>query len=324
MNTLLINSVSKSTKKAYDTGLKTFIQFLLLQGLAFDVSKLPVTSEKILVDFVAYCFDCLKLKFTTIKLYLCGIRYGYMIQGVTSPFDNIPLQRLHAALLGIKRIQGSHQSPKLPITADILFKLCQCLDGGYFDNFTNTLMKAVLLLAYFGFLRCGEFTVIKSFQHDVNLTFDDVRIFDDHLTLHLKQSKTDPFRKGITILIFQTGSSLCAYQAMIKYICLRNNSFPHLISHTDPFFVTSLCNPLTRAFFVGHLKILLNSIGLDSSKYAGHSLRRGSSTVCALHRIEDHVIQKLGRWSSNCYQRYIDTPKSVIKDTQIAMSTVIH
>ena len=75
---------------------------------------------------------------------------------------------------------------------------------------------------------------------------------------------------------------------------------------------------------MGHLKILLNSIGLDSSKYAGHSLRRGSSTVCALHRIEDHVIQKLGRWSSNCYQRYIDTPKSVIKDTQIAMSTVIH
>ena len=75
---------------------------------------------------------------------------------------------------------------------------------------------------------------------------------------------------------------------------------------------------------MGHLKILLNSIGLDSSKYAGHSLRRGSSIVCALHRNEDHVIQILGRWSSNCYQRYIDTPKSAIKDTQFAMSTVIH
>ena len=131
--------------------LKTFIQFLLLQGLAFDCSKLPVISENILVDFVAYCFDQLKLKFATIKLYLCDLRYGYMIQRVTSPFDNMPLQRLYAALLGIKRIQGSHQSPKMPITSDILFKLCQCLDGGYFDNFTNTLMKAVLLLAYFGF-----------------------------------------------------------------------------------------------------------------------------------------------------------------------------
>ena len=74
MNNLLINSVSKSTRKAYDTGLKTFIQFLLLQGLAFDCSKLPVTSENILVDFVAYCFDQLKLKFATIKRYFCGLR----------------------------------------------------------------------------------------------------------------------------------------------------------------------------------------------------------------------------------------------------------
>ena len=110
------------------------------------------------------------------------------------------------------------------------------MSEGYFDNFTNTLMKAVLLLAYFGFLRCGEFAVSNTFQHDVNLTFDDVRIYDDHLTLHLKQSKTDPFRKGITIMIFQTGSCLCAYQAIVKYICLRNSSFPNLISHTDPFF----------------------------------------------------------------------------------------
>ena len=54
-------------------------------------------------------------------------------------------------------------------------------------------MKAVLLLAYFGFLRCGELIVSKTFQHDVNMTFDDVRIFDDHLTLHLKQSRQTHF-----------------------------------------------------------------------------------------------------------------------------------
>ena len=323
MNNILANSVSNSTRKAYDTGIRTFIQFLLLQGLAFDCTLLPVTSENNLVDFVAYCFEHLKLKFTTIKLYLCGIRYSYMINGVESPFDKMPLQRLHAALSGIKRLQGLHRNPKLPITADILLKLCQCLDSGYFDYFTNTLMKAVLLVAYFGFLRCGEFAVTNTFQPDVNLTFDDVKIFDDHLTIHLKQSKTDPFRKGITLMIFKVATYLCAYQAVVKYISVRRSSFPNLVNHSDPFFVTSLGIPLTRAFFVGNLKLLVSCIGLDSSKFAGHSVRRGSATACALHRIEDHVIQKLGRWSSNCYQRYIETPKSVIKDTQIAMSTVL-
>ena len=67
VNNLLINSVSKSTRKAYETGIRIFIKFLLLQGLAFDCSKLPVTSEHNLVEFVAYCFEQLKLKFTTIN-----------------------------------------------------------------------------------------------------------------------------------------------------------------------------------------------------------------------------------------------------------------
>ena len=202
------------------------------------------------MEFVAYCFQQLKLKFSTIKLYLCGIRYGYMIQGVASPFDNMPLPRLHAALLGIKRIQGTHRSPKMPITGDILVKLCQCLDSGYFDVFTNSLMKAVILLAYFGFLRCGEFAVSKTFQNDVNLTFDDIRINDDHLTIYLKQSKTDPFRKGISLMIFQTGSCLCAYQAVVKYICIRNSSYPSLISNNDPFFITRIGKAMTMTFLL--------------------------------------------------------------------------
>ena len=65
----------------------------MLQGLAFDCTQLPVTSENDLVDFVAYCFDHLELKFTTIKLYLCG----YMIKMV-APLS----QSLHSALLGKK------------------------------------------------------------------------------------------------------------------------------------------------------------------------------------------------------------------------------
>lgn len=36
-------------------------------------------------------------------------------------------------------------------------------------------------------------------------------------------------------------------------------------------------------------------------------------------KIEDHLIQTLGRWNSSCYTRYIRTPKSTIKEAQLAM-----
>ena len=320
VNHLLTNSVSKSTRLAYNTGRRTFIQFLLLQGLVFDCSILPFVTEDILVDFVAYCFQQLKLKYGTIKLYLCGVKYGYIIQGTASPFESNSLHRLHAALIGIKRIQGLQRNPKMPITGDILKKLCQSLESGYFDMYTNILMKAAVLLAYFGFLRCGEFTVSKTFSHDMHLTLGDISIYEGHLSVLLKQSKTDPFRKGVSLLIFQTGSCLCAYEAVIKYKKVRINQFPNSSGTNDPFFITVFGEPMTRSFFIDKLKLLLSHIGLDSSKFSGHSMRRGAASSCALHRIEDHVIQKLGRWASNAYQGYIETPKSMIRDTQIAMS----
>ena len=193
------------------------MQFLLLQGLAFDCSVLPDVTENNVLDFVAYCFQTLKLKYGTIKQYLCGIRFEYMIQGVTSPIVNMNFQRLHAAMIGIKRIQGVNRNPKMPITGDILVQLCQSLDKGYFDMYTNALMKAMILLAYFGFLRCGEFTVTNKFAHDENLTLSDIVIYEDHLSILLKQSKTDPFRQGVSLLVFKTGSNLCAYEGIVKY-----------------------------------------------------------------------------------------------------------
>ena len=74
MNNLLVNSVSESTRVAYHTGIRTFIQFLLLQGLVFDCPMLPYATENNLVDFVGYCFQHLKLKYSTIKLYLCCVK----------------------------------------------------------------------------------------------------------------------------------------------------------------------------------------------------------------------------------------------------------
>ena len=194
------------------------------------------------MDFVAYCFPQLKLKYGTIKLYLCRVKYGYIIQGTASPFERNFLHRLHVALIGIKRIQGLQQNPKMLITGDILKKLCQSLESGYFDMYTNILMKAAVLLAYFGFIRCGEFTVPKTFSHDMHLTLGDISIYEGHLSVLLKQSKTDPFRKGVSLLIFQTGSCLCAYEVVIKYKKVRINQFPNSSGTNDPFSLLSMVN----------------------------------------------------------------------------------
>jgi hypothetical protein len=45
----------------------------------------------------------------------------------------------------------------------------------------------------------------------------------------------------------------------------------------------------------------------------GHSFRIGAATTPAEHKVEDHLIQTLGRWVSQSYVRYCHTAHSIIK-----------
>lgn len=62
------------------------------------------------------------------------------------------------------------------------------------------------------------------------------------------------------------------------------------------------------------------NVGLDSSNVSGHSMRKGFATSCSSAKVPDHVIQTIGRWSSDCYKLYIETPKSVIANAQTALA----
>ena len=57
------------------------------------------------------------------------------------------------------------------------------------------------IVAFFCFLRCGEFTVkqANTFDSSVHLCVSDVFFYENCALLKLKESKTDSFRKGIFI-----------------------------------------------------------------------------------------------------------------------------
>lgn len=63
-------------------------------------------------------------------------------------------------------------------------------------------------------------------------------------------------------------------------------------------------------------------IGLNDSRYAGHSFRIGAATAAAAAGVEDHVIKDLGRGSSDCYVRYIRTDPEVLNDAQRKLCNV--
>ncbi|MCG8046981.1 MAG: hypothetical protein N0E48_15320 [Candidatus Thiodiazotropha endolucinida] len=124
-------------------------------------------------------------------------------------FETSALPRLQAALTGIKRLQGKPTSSKKPITRQVLEKIISCLATGLFDSYTSLMLKAAMITAFFGFLRCGEFTINQDYNESVHLSLQDLVFYSDRADLTLKQSKTDPFRKGVTITLYAMSNYLC-------------------------------------------------------------------------------------------------------------------
>ena len=224
---------------------------MLMCGFSSNMQVLPYITEDTLIYFVTHCARVLNLKHSTIKLYLCGIRFKYMQAGIQSPFtDRNNLPRLATILQAIKKTHGSSAKLRQPITYNILTSICTTLRGGVFDTHTDLLLLTVCVVAFFGFLRCGEFTVRDYFDPTINLCVGDVHFHMETAFLKLKSSKSDPFRKGVTVQLHATGRAICPYSAMKTFMQFRRLSFPQPY---DPLFITVTDQALSRAVFLNHM-----------------------------------------------------------------------
>jgi len=96
-------------------------------------------------------------------------------------------------------------------------------------SYDNIMLWAACCLAFFGFLRVSEFTVpnYESYDKSSHLSLKDLSI-DSHVNPHLikltiKQSKTDPFRKGVNIYLGTTDSSIYPVSDILPYLAARGN-----------------------------------------------------------------------------------------------------
>ena len=314
-------SISHTTSVAYNSGFKHFQRFLAMYNFTDYQNNMPFINEDILLYYVAHCQAGLKLKYATIKLYLAGVRRAYVAVGLRNPLvdvHNQPLIRLQGVLRGVKRVQGKSTPVREPVTGDILRTMCIALQRGVFGPYVDLMLETACSIAFFGFLRCGEFTAANhTFDPAVNLCLRDISAapHGKAYILHLKTSKTDPFRQGVDIFLHSTGQVACPWRSISAFLRVRRSRGG--TAH-DPLFLTPEGRVMTRAWFLDKLQTLFTRIGMRH-KFTGHSFRSGAATTAAKVNISDHLIKTLGRWTSDCYCRYVNTPQSLIREAQQKM-----
>ena len=269
------------------------------------------TTENILIYFAVFLAKTVNPE--TIKVYLAAVRHMHLVNGYDLPIAKF--QRLHYILRGIKRIKGASTRTRLPITLDHLKLFHRILHSRASPTHDEIMIWAVITTAFFGFLRIREMTCSGLFNSSTHLSRSDVSFHDktnDHeafLNLRIKASKTDPFRSSTTITIGSTSGTICPVRALKTYLSRT------AMDHVGPLFCYSNGTPLSRSQFTKELRALLaHGAGINTVDYAGHSFRIGAATTAASKGLPHWLIQTLGRWSSDCYLRYIRTPAYVLAD----------
>ena len=295
----LMEGLASTTRSTYASGQRRFLDFCRQLGrLGPDGSPCPV-DEQTLCLFVTHLAQ--SVQYTTIKVYLSAVRALHIEQGFPDPL--VDCLRLQRVLRGIRRSQGDSKVTRHPVTDHTLLAVFKFVDLNIPDH---CMLWAACNLAYFGFLRSSEFTVsnLASFSPEVHLSLADIAV-DSYdaptcLRIRLKASKTDPFRKGCLIHIGKGSYPLCAIQSLMAYLAARGN-------RAGPLFMFQDGRPLSRASLTEWLRKTLLMAGIPGN-FSSHSFRIGAATVAARNGVPDHLIQALGRWSSNAYQLYIRTP----------------
>ena len=273
------SGISTATRASYNSSRRRYTAFCYQFGL----TPFPL-SETILCRFVAFLFNQ-SVSARSIRCYLSALRYTQISLNLPDP-SLISMPILAYVIQGTRREQALRQPRhRLPVTPAILLAIHRLWSQSP-PSFDRTMLWAAFCLAFFGFMRAGEFTCPSTQAFTpLMLAPQDISI-DSHIApalmaVQLRQSKTDQFGAGVTIFFDRISSPLCPVAAVLSYLSIRPPS-------VGPLFIFSDGSSLSRPRLVSALRQALAAAGVDSSAYSGHSFR--ISYIIVLYHALVHCI----------------------------------
>ena len=205
-------------------------------------------------------------------------------------------ERIKRMLKGALRKYGTKPARvRLEITKEILHAMLSTF-GPIHDDVN---LRAAFCTAFAAFLRIGEFTWTQ-WSPDSSLRFlsrGSVQFVTDGVLLRLPASKTDPFRKGVTIPLSPSHDSTCPVAALR----LLFQRYPKPLS--EPLFSRSY-GPFNRDWVLQRVSQVLLLAGFNPRGFSGHSFRRGAANSAQKAGISRADIMRMGRWKSDAVERY--------------------
>lgn len=254
-------SRAKNTLRAYAEDLQHFVAW---------GGCIPAKPEQI-AEYLAHYAQ--SLSYATLERRLAGIHYAHTQQMLISPTRH-PLVK--AVLSGIRRQRRPRPRQVAPVLATEIKRMVRRLKG-----VRGTRDRALLLIGFAGAFRRSEL---------VKLQLEDLHFSRKGVAITLQQSKTDQYGAGRVIAIPYTRSAYCpvvALKAWLRLAKIKQGAVFRGINRYEQVTERGLSSQMVALI----VKQRAAEVGLDASRYSGHSLRAGLATSAATQNISSLKIR---------------------------------
>ena len=271
----LRNSKSSNTLRAYKADYNDFSLFCSKNNF----QSMP-TQPKIMSLYLTYLSKT--SKYSTLKRRLASISVLHKMKG---HYIDTKHPIIIENLMGIKRKIGSNQKSKKPLLINDLKSLIEAIHQSNEKDKRKIRDKALVLIGFSGGFRRSEL---------VDIEYQDIEFVSEGVKIFVKRSKTDQSGEGMTKAIpYFDNQNFCPVNALKSWVEIFDLKKGKIFDISDK----------SVALII---KKYANYAGLDSHRYAGHSLRSGFATSAAESGAEERSIMAMtGHKTTQMVRRYI-------------------
>ena len=258
-----LKSRAKSTWRAYHCDWQQFETWCR----SVELQVLPAAPETVSMFIASQATAGLNP--STLTRRLSAIRLVHLGAGHPSPHNTIQVTEV---MHGIRRSWARPPERKAPAIDQEIKRMVETVDQKTAKGLRD---RALLLFGFAGAFRRSELVALSTWNFEYR---------EEGVKVTIEASKTDQEAQGQAIAIVRhSGSPYCPVQALEDWLTVSGNETGALFRRMhrgDKIGVTRL-SAQSVAIVIKHYA---KKVGLDSSRYSGHSLRRGFLTSAARNR----------------------------------------
>jgi integrase len=269
-------ALSNNTRRGYQSDLAHFCEW---------GGTIPASQQSV-AEYLAAHVGVLSP--ATLNRRIVAIGRAHTSQGLESPTKS---DLVKAVMRGIRRSVSTAQRQAAPAVKNYVVAMVDKLEGtkGVRD-------RALLLVGFAGAFRRSELVAIQ---------YRDIEFADQGLVINITRSKTDQEGQGRKVAIPYARGATCPVLSLKAWLSasgiIAGPIFRPVTRHGK-----IIPTALSAQAVAEIVKQRVVSVGLDPSKFSGHSLRAGLVTSAAQAGVSSWKIrQQTGHKSDAMLQRYI-------------------